>query len=65
MMKKQSFRISLIVSPLSIFCGVCSRTARPGPSLRTNMSNKTLSGDYGFVIEGVAGLGSQMGSSIA
>jgi hypothetical protein len=35
MMKKQSLRISMIVSPLLIlFCG-CFQTPRPGPSPQT------------------------------
>jgi len=62
MMKKQSFRISLIVSPLLVLCIVllsdCSAWAQ---SEEKTCSNKTLSGHYGFAIEGVASLGSQIG----
>ena len=62
MMKKQSFRISLIVSPLVLFCGVLfSNCPAWAQSEDKTCSNKTLSGDYGFVIEGVASLGSQIG----
>jgi hypothetical protein len=62
MTKKQSFRISAMVSPLLILCGVLlSDGSAWAQSEEKTCSNKTLSGDYGFAIEGVASLGSQIG----
>jgi hypothetical protein len=61
MMNKQSLRIS-IVSPLLIFCGVLlSGSSACAQSADQTCSNRTLSGHYGFAIEGVASLGSQVG----
>lgn len=61
MMKKQSLRIS-IVSPLLIFCGVLlSGSLACAQSADKTCSNRTLSGHYGFTIEGLASLGSQVG----
>ena len=60
-MKKQSLRIS-IVSPLLIFCGVLlSGSSACAQSADKTCSNRTLRGHYGFTIEGVASLGSQVG----
>jgi hypothetical protein len=61
MMNKQSLRISM-VSPLLIFCGVLlSGSSACAQSADKTCSNRTLSGHYGFAIEGVASLGRQIG----
>ena len=61
MMNKQSLSIS-IVSPLLIFCGVLlSGSSACAQSADKTCSNRTLSGHYGFAIEGVASLGRQIG----
>jgi hypothetical protein len=61
MMNKQSLRIS-IVSPLLILCGVLlSGSSACAQSADKTCSNRTLSGHYGFAIEGVASLGGQIG----
>jgi len=62
MMKKQSLRISMIVSPLLIlFCMPLSDSSAWAQSTNKTCSNRTLSGHYGFAIEGVASLGPQIG----
>ena len=62
MMKKQSLRISMIVSPLLIlFCMLLSDSSAWAQSTNKTCSNRTLSGHYGFAIEGVASLGPQIG----
>ena len=61
-MKKQSLRISMIVSPfLILFCVLLSDSSAWAQSTDKTCSNRTLSGHYGFAIEGVASLGAQIG----
>jgi hypothetical protein len=54
MMKKQSLRISLIMSPLMIACSVLVSQAPLAKADSENRpcSNGILRGDYGFAIEG-------------
>lgn len=53
-MKKQLLRISTVMMPAMIICGLL---ASPAPSMAQSengpCSTRTLSGDYGFAIEGV------------
>jgi hypothetical protein len=54
-MSKQSFRISMIATPMMIAFGVLASgvPAAAQPADATVCSNKTLSGNYGFIAEGV------------
>jgi hypothetical protein len=53
-MKKQRFGISMFATPLMVVCGLLAfgspASAQPGDG---PCSNRTLSGDYGFAVEGL------------
>jgi len=54
-MKKQSLRISMIATPLMIVCGLLvSSTSARAESEDGACSNRTLRGDYGSTVEGLA-----------
>jgi hypothetical protein len=53
-MQKQSFGISAIATPLMIVCGLlASGSPASADSSDGPCSNRTLSGDYGFSVEGL------------
>lgn len=53
-MKIQSLNISILATPLIIVCGLLASSASAwAQSNEGSCSNRTLSGDYGFSLEGV------------